>query len=74
VDLGGWCRLSPLPLDVISGVGYNKSRFAALSATDNRASVGLPSGGYPLDPHYKESEDAALLKRLKGGERTSEDR
>jgi NADPH2 dehydrogenase len=67
VGLGRMVLACPtLPLDVISGRGVQRKQVCrTFSDCTSAPRAGLRSGCYPLDPHYKESEDAAVLKRLK---------
>ena len=67
VGLGRMVLACPtLPLDVISGRGMQRKQVCrTFSDCTSAPRAGLPSGCYPLDAHYKESEDAAVLKRLK---------
>jgi NADPH2 dehydrogenase len=55
-----------LPLDVISGRGVQRKRICrTFSDCTTAPRNGLPSGCYPLDQYYKQSEDGAQLKRIK---------
>jgi hypothetical protein len=55
-----------LPIDVLNGRAMQrKSVCRTFSDCTNAPRAGLPSGCYPLDPHYKQSEDATRLKQLK---------
>lgn len=67
VGLGRMVLTYPgLPLDVIAGhATQRKIVCRTFSDCTSAPRAGLPSGCYPLDAHYKESEDAALLRRLK---------
>ncbi len=67
VGLGRMVLACPtLPLDVISGRGVQRKQLCrTFSDCTTAPRAGLPSGCYPLDPHYKESEEASVLKRLK---------
>ncbi|HEY2976116.1 MAG TPA: hypothetical protein VGJ48_26615 [Pyrinomonadaceae bacterium] len=67
VGLGRMVLTYPgLPLDVISGREMERKRFCrTFSDCTTAPRAGLPSGCYPLDEHYKQSEDAVRLKDLK---------
>jgi 2,4-dienoyl-CoA reductase-like NADH-dependent reductase (Old Yellow Enzyme family) len=56
-----------LPLDVIRG---NKMQAKHICRTFSDCTTAprnaLPSGCYPLDPHYKQSPEAVQLKQAKG--------
>jgi NADPH2 dehydrogenase len=55
-----------LPLDVISGrVMQRKHICRTFSDCTTAPRAGLPSGCYPLDAHYRESDEAAQLKQSK---------
>jgi NADPH2 dehydrogenase len=55
-----------LPLDVISGrVMQRKHICRTFSDCTTAPRAGLPSGCYPFDAHYRESDEAAQLKQLK---------
>ena len=55
-----------LPLDVISGRGVQRKRICrTFSDCTTAPRNGLPSGCYPLDQYYKQSEDGTQLKRIK---------
>ncbi|HJP91437.1 MAG TPA: hypothetical protein VJ875_05750 [Pyrinomonadaceae bacterium] len=55
-----------LPLDVIDGRTLQRKRICrTFSDCTTAPRAGLPSGCYPLDPQYKQSENAVLLKKLK---------
>jgi len=55
-----------LPLDVIQGRDLQRKRICrTFSDCTSAPRAGLPSGCYPLDSFYKESENAALLKEQK---------
>lgn len=59
-----------LPLDVLAGRGLRRQLICrTFSDCTTAPRNGLPSGCYPLDPFYKESEAAARLKQLKRGGR-----
>jgi len=67
VGLGRMLLAYPsLLLDVIEGRPLRrKSVCRTFSDCTSAPRAGLPSGCYPLDPHYKQSADADRLKRLK---------
>jgi NADPH2 dehydrogenase len=67
VGLGRMVLTYPgLPLDVISGREMQRKRVCrTFSDCTTAPRAGLPSGCYPLDEHYKQSEDAVRLKDLK---------
>ena len=67
VGLGRMVLTYPtLPLDVISGrVMQRKHICRTFSDCTTAPRAGLPSGCYPLDDHYRQSEDAVRLKDLK---------
>lgn len=55
-----------LLLDVIEGRPLQrKSVCRTFSDCTTAPRAGLPSGCYPLDPHYKQSENASKLKTMK---------
>jgi len=55
-----------LPLDVIQGRDLQRKRICrTFSDCTSAPRAGLPSGCYPLDSFYKESENATALKRQK---------
>ena len=55
-----------LPLDVLSGRDLQRKRICrTFSDCTTAPRNGLPSGCYPLDPHYKESAEGAQLKQIK---------
>jgi len=55
-----------LPLDVIKGRDLQRKRICrTFSDCTSAPRAGLPSGCYPLDSFYKESENATALKRQK---------
>jgi len=59
-----------LLLDVIEGLPLQrKSVCRTFSDCTSAPRSGLPSGCYPLDPHYKHSADADRLKKLKAAKR-----
>ena len=67
VGLGRMVLTYPgLPLDVISGREMQRKRICrTFSDCTTAPRAGLPSGCYPLDEHYRQSEDAVRLKDLK---------
>jgi 2,4-dienoyl-CoA reductase-like NADH-dependent reductase (Old Yellow Enzyme family) len=67
VGLGRMILTYPsLPIDVIEGRKLlRKSICRTFSDCTTAPRAGLPSGCYPLDPHYKQSENAVRLKELK---------
>ena len=67
VGLGRMVLTYPtLPLDVISGrVMQRKHICRTFSDCTTAPRAGLPSGCYPLDDHYRQSEEAVRLKDLK---------
>ncbi|HEX9422874.1 MAG TPA: hypothetical protein VF899_06500 [Pyrinomonadaceae bacterium] len=67
VGLGRMVLAYPkLPLDVISGREMQRKRVCrTFSDCTTAPRAGLPSGCYPLDEHYRQSEAAVLLKDLK---------
>ena len=67
VGLGRMVLTYPtLPLDVIRGrVMQRKHICRTFSDCTTAPRAGLPSGCYPLDDHYRQSEDAVRLKDLK---------
>jgi 2,4-dienoyl-CoA reductase-like NADH-dependent reductase (Old Yellow Enzyme family) len=55
-----------LPLDVLQDRPLARKKICrTFSDCTTAPRKGLPSGCYPLDPHYKKTDTAALLKRLK---------
>ncbi len=59
-----------LPLDVIGGrVLQHKRICRTFSDCTTAPRNGLPSGCYPLDQHYKQSEAGAQLKEIKAAAR-----
>src|SRR6185503_12630326 len=55
-----------LPLDIISGrVLTHKKICRTFSDCTTAPRNGLPSGCYPLDPHYKQMPETEELKRVK---------
>jgi 2,4-dienoyl-CoA reductase-like NADH-dependent reductase (Old Yellow Enzyme family) len=55
-----------LPLDVIQGRKLQRKKICrTFSDCTSAPRAGLPSGCYPLDLEYKQSENAVLLKKLK---------
>jgi 2,4-dienoyl-CoA reductase-like NADH-dependent reductase (Old Yellow Enzyme family) len=67
VGLGRMVLTYPtLPVDVISGrVMQRKHICRTFSDCTTAPRAGLPSGCYPLDDHYRQSEEAVRLKDLK---------
>ncbi len=67
VGLGRMVLTYPtLPIDVIRGQLMQRKRICrTFSDCTTAPRVGLPSGCYPLDTHYKHSSAAASLKQLK---------
>jgi 2,4-dienoyl-CoA reductase-like NADH-dependent reductase (Old Yellow Enzyme family) len=67
VGLGRMVLAYPkLPLDVIRGRELQRKRVCrTFSDCTTAPRAGLPSGCYPLDEHYKQSEEAVRLKDLK---------
>jgi 2,4-dienoyl-CoA reductase-like NADH-dependent reductase (Old Yellow Enzyme family) len=62
-----------LPLDVIAGRALQHKRICrTFSDCTTAPRNGLPSGCYPLDQHYKQSEAGAQLKKAKAASRTGE--
>ena len=64
-----------LPLDVLSGHEFRR-RFVCRTFSDCTTAPrnGLPSGCYPLDPFYRESEAAVRLKQIKRRRARGEER
>ena len=67
VGLGRMVLAYPsLPLDVIEGRELQRKQVCrTFSDCTNAPRAGLPSGCYPLDEHYRQSEAALRLKDLK---------
>jgi 2,4-dienoyl-CoA reductase-like NADH-dependent reductase (Old Yellow Enzyme family) len=67
VGLGRMVLAYPgLPLDVISGREMQRKRVCrTFSDCTTAPRAGLPSGCYPFDEHYRQSEEAVRLKDLK---------
>jgi hypothetical protein len=67
VGLGRMALAYPtLPLDVISSQGVRRKQLCrTFSDCTNAPRVGLPSGCYPLDDYYKQSDEAVRLKQSK---------
>jgi 2,4-dienoyl-CoA reductase-like NADH-dependent reductase (Old Yellow Enzyme family) len=60
-----------LPIDVVSGRNLSKKRICrTFSDCTTAPRNGLPSGCYPLDQFYKESESGAQLKQIKNAARS----
>ena len=59
-----------LPLDVIGGLAAQR-RLVCRTFSDCTTAprAGLPSGCYPLDDYYKQSDEAARLKQIRGRSR-----
>lgn len=74
VGLGRMLLAYPsLLLDVIEGRPLQrKSVCRTFSDCTTAPRAGLPSGCYPLDPHYKQSADADRLKKLKAAKRNED--
>jgi hypothetical protein len=68
VGLGRMVLAYPkLPIDVISGAGMQrKSVCRTFSDCTTAPRKGLPSGCYPLDPHYRDSTQGTRLREFKG--------
>ncbi|HEX3183558.1 MAG TPA: hypothetical protein VHQ94_02125, partial [Pyrinomonadaceae bacterium] len=77
----GWCDFvglgrmilayPSLLLDVIQGrTLQHKLVCRTFSDCTTAPRAGLPSGCYPLDPHYKNSTNAVQLKQLKVTKKT----
>ena len=59
-----------LPLDVIAGRVLQQKRICrTFSDCTTAPRNGLPSGCYPLDQHYKQSQAGAQLKKIKAAAR-----
>jgi hypothetical protein len=57
-----------LPADVLAGRELDRKRICrTLSDCTTAPRNGLPSGCYPLDPYYRQSEEAAVLRDVKRG-------
>jgi len=67
VGLGRMALAYPtLPLHVISSQGVRRKQLCrTFSDCTNAPRAGLPSGCYPLDEFYKQSDEALRLKQLK---------
>jgi NADPH2 dehydrogenase len=72
VGLGRMVLAYPgLPLDVIGGREMQRKRVCrTFSDCTTAPRAGLPSGCYPLDEHYRQSEEAVRLKDLKHSHRS----
>ena len=75
VDLVGLGRMvlayPELPLDILQGKPVNKKRNCrTFSDCTTAPRNGIVSGCYPLDPFYKRSPDAELLKEIKARRKT----
>jgi len=63
-----------LPLDIISGRGLRHKRICrTFSDCTTAPRNGLPSGCYPLDSYYKQSETGIKLKQVKAARRAAAD-
>lgn len=61
-----------LPLDVLSGRALQHKKICrTFSDCTTAPRNGLPSGCYPLDPHYKQSSSGVELKRIKAAKRAA---
>jgi hypothetical protein len=70
VDLPGLGRMAliypELPADVLAGRPLQRRKICrTFSDCTNGPRLGLPSGCYPLDPYYKDSQNAAVLNDAK---------
>jgi NADPH2 dehydrogenase len=67
VGLGRMALAYPtLPLDVLRGQGVRRQHLCrTFSDCTNAPRAGLPSGCYPLDDYYKQSDNAVRLKQSK---------
>ncbi|HZM97980.1 MAG TPA: hypothetical protein VFB70_01245, partial [Pyrinomonadaceae bacterium] len=74
VGLGRMILAYPsLLLDVIQGRTLQRKLVCrTFSDCTTAPRAGLPSGCYPLDPHYKNSANATQLKQLKATKKTTE--
>jgi hypothetical protein len=55
-----------LPADVLAGRPLQRGKICrTFSDCTNGPRLGLPSGCYPLDPHYKGSQDSDVLLAAK---------
>src|SRR6185503_5954827 len=70
VGLGRMVLAYPeLPRDVLEGRSLNRKRVCrTFSDCTTAPRNGLPSGCYPLDGAYKNTEDGAMLRLIKHGE------
>lgn len=75
VGLGRMVLAYPtLPLDVLAGKALQrKSMCRTFSDCTTAPRAGLPSGCYPLDDYYKQSDEAAQLKQVKSRRRATGD-
>jgi 2,4-dienoyl-CoA reductase-like NADH-dependent reductase (Old Yellow Enzyme family) len=73
VGLGRMLLAYPsLLLDVVEGRPLQrKSVCRTFSDCTTAPRAGLPSGCYPLDPHYRHSDNADRLKKLKATKRSA---
>ncbi|HSQ21069.1 MAG TPA: NADH:flavin oxidoreductase [Blastocatellia bacterium] len=74
VDIVGLGRMvlayPELPLQVLEGLKLDRKRLCrTFSDCTTAPRNGLPSGCYPLDPHYKSSEMAVKLNEIKSRNR-----
>jgi hypothetical protein len=70
VDIVGLGRMTlaypDLPLDILSGRGVQKKRLCrTFSDCTTAPRNGMVSGCYPLDAHYKKSDEAKRLAAVK---------
>jgi len=74
VGLGRMVLAYPtLPLDVIGGKTIQFKRMCrTFSDCTTAPRAGLPSGCYPLDDYYKQSDEAARLKQMKSRRRQAQ--
>jgi len=75
VGLGRMVLAYPtLPLDVLSGRNLDRKKICrTFSDCTTAPRNGLSSGCYPLDPFYKTSGNAALLKQMKLTKRSADE-
>ena len=60
-----------LPLDIINGRGLSHKKICrTFSDCTTAPRNGLPSGCYPLDGYYKQSENGVKLKQIKAAKRS----
>jgi 2,4-dienoyl-CoA reductase-like NADH-dependent reductase (Old Yellow Enzyme family) len=74
VGLGRMILAYPsLLLDVVQGRTLQRKHVCrTFSDCTTAPRAGLPSGCYPLDPHYKNSANATQLKKLKAAKKNAE--